>query len=168
MSSSGARVPDGSAENIKRCIDECLRVLDGKVKLSVWQPARVDPNVPIEECMKVIHEYQQKGLVGGASLSEPSAESIRRAAKIMKVEFVETEFGLFETTIMKNGVLDACKELSIPIIAHGVLGQGILVGLIAYPTVDSFADHLDQDERHQNPRRCQEPGVEAATAALRS
>jgi pyridoxine 4-dehydrogenase len=105
-------------------------VLDGKKKLDLWEAARVDPNTPIEVTMRAANEYIKAGTLGGISLSECSAASIRRAAKVVKVSAVEVEFSLWETTILDNGVAKACAELDVPIVAYSPLGRGFLTGQI--------------------------------------
>jgi pyridoxine 4-dehydrogenase len=139
--------PDGSEENTRRSIDECLRVLDGKKKLDLWEAARVDPKTPIEVTMKVADEYIKAGKLGGISLSECSADTIRRAAKVVKVSAVEVEFSLWETAILDNGVAKACAELDIPIVAYSPLGRGFLTGQIK-----SINDIPENDMRRTVPR----------------
>ncbi|KAB8338967.1 hypothetical protein FH972_021907 [Carpinus fangiana] len=118
--------PDASADNTRRSVDNCLRLLDGKKKLDLFEHARVDPQVPIEVSIRVLAEYIRAGKLGGICLSECSANSIRRAAKIHKIEAVEVEFSLFATEILENGVAKTCGELDIPIIAYSPLSRGFL------------------------------------------
>jgi pyridoxine 4-dehydrogenase len=119
--------PDGSPENVKRSIDECLKVLDGKIFLDLFECARVDPNVPVETTVGAINEYVKAGKIGGISLSEVSANTIRRAAKVAKISAVEVEFSLWSTDILDNGIAEACAELDIPVIAYSPIGRGFLV-----------------------------------------
>jgi len=127
--------PDGSKAGIDRTMGECLRVLDGKKFLDLFECARVDPNTPIEETIGYLAQYVKDGKLGGICLSECSATTIRRAAKVHKIEGVEVEFSLFATDILENGVADACAELHIPIIAYSPLGRGFLVssGMNLFP-----------------------------------
>lgn len=118
---------DGSKEGIQRSIDECLSVLAGKKFLDLFECARVDKTVPIEDTISYIAEYVKAGKVGGISLSEVSAKTIRRAARVHKIAAVEVEFSLWSTHILENGVAQACAELDIPIIAYSPLGRGFLV-----------------------------------------
>jgi pyridoxine 4-dehydrogenase len=118
---------DGSPANVKRSIDECLRVLDGKKFLDLFECARVDPKVPIETTVAAINEYVLAGKIGGISLSEVSEKTVRRAAKVAKIAAVEVEFSLWATDILDNGIAKACAELDIPIIAYSPLGRGFLV-----------------------------------------
>lgn len=121
--------PTGDAAGLRRSIEECLTVLDGKKKLDLFGTARVDPAVPIEATMRTIKEYIDKGQIGSATLSECNVSSIRRAAKVTPIATVEVEFSLFCPEILYNGVLQACAELGIVIMAYSPLGKGVLVGL---------------------------------------
>lgn len=124
---SGQPVMDGSRENVTRSIEECLRVLDGKKFLDIFECARVDPNVPIEETISFIAPYVQAGKIGGIGLSEANAANIRRAAKVHPIAAVEAELSLWSTHILDNGTVDVCGELGIPIVAYSPLGKGFLV-----------------------------------------
>lgn len=124
---------DGSAENTRRSIDACLKVLDGKKKLDIWESARVDPKTPVEITMREAAKYVESGKMGGIAISECSANTIRRAAKVTKIAAVEVEFSLWSTEILTNGVAQACAELDIPIVAYSPLGRGFLTGQIKKP-----------------------------------
>ncbi|KAF2198331.1 aldo/keto reductase-like protein [Delitschia confertaspora ATCC 74209] len=152
LSIKGGLVPgtfrvDGSKEGVRRSIDECLSVLDGKKTLDLFECARVDKNVPIEETIEAIAEYVKAGKLGGISLSEVSAKSIRRAAKVHKIAAVEVELSLWSTEILENGVAQVCAELDIPIIAYSPLGRGFLTGQIK-----SYDDIPDDSESKHWPR----------------
>ena len=120
----------GDAENVRRSIQTCLDVLGGTKKLDLWEAARVDPKTPIEVTMRAAKEFIDAGKLGGVCLSEVGADTIRRAAKIVKVAAVEVEVSLWSTEIWTNGVADACAELGIPIVAYSPLGRGFLTGEI--------------------------------------
>ncbi|WPG99229.1 pyridoxal reductase [Acrodontium crateriforme] len=140
-------IPNGSPENTRRSIQECIDVLGDKKKLDLWESARVDPKTPIEVTMRTAKEFIDAGKLGGISLSECSADTIRRAAKVVKISAVEVEFSLWSTEILDNGVAQACKELNIPIIAYSPLGRGFLTGQIK-----KFEDIPEDDFRRTVPR----------------
>ena len=119
----------GDEKNVRNAVDNCLNILDGKKYLDIYQCARVDPNTPIEETVKVLAQYVKEGKIGGISLSETTATNIRRAASVHKIACLEVEFSLFALEIMHNGVAEICAELEIPIIAYSPLGRGFLVSL---------------------------------------
>jgi len=143
----GAMAPDGSEQNVQRSIDECLRVLDGKKFLDLFECARVDPNTPIETTITAINKYVEAGKLGGISLSEVGEKTIRRAAKVAKISAVEVEFSLWSTDILNNGVAAACAELDIPIVAYSPIGRGFLTGDIKRPE-----DLGEDDMRKTMPR----------------
>jgi pyridoxine 4-dehydrogenase len=126
----GSFTPDGSKKGIQRTIDECLKVLDGKKSLDLFECARVDPKTPIEETVGYIAEYVKAGKLGGISLSEVNAATIRKAHKAHPIAAVEVEFSLWVLDILENGVAETCAELGIPIIAYSPLGRGFLVSIL--------------------------------------
>ena len=141
------RTPDGSPEAVRRTVDNCLRVLAGHKKLDLYQCARVDPDTPIEDTIKTLAELVQEGKIGGISLSEVSASTIGRAAKIHKISAVEVEVSLWEDHVLHDGIAAACAELEIPIIAYSPLGRGFLSGQFK-----SVQDLPQNDFRHLFPR----------------
>jgi pyridoxine 4-dehydrogenase len=110
--------PDGSPEGIKRSIDNCLKLLDGKKSIDIFEPARVDPKTPIETTVKAIDEYVKAGKVGGIALSECSAATVQKAAKVAKIVACEVELSLWSLDILNNGVAAACAEHGILVVAY--------------------------------------------------
>lgn len=68
--------------------------------------------------MNELKKYVESGDIGGIALSEVSAATIRRAAKVVKIEAVEVELSLWSIDPLENGVAKACAELGIPILAY--------------------------------------------------
>ncbi|KAF7189106.1 Pyridoxal reductase [Pseudocercospora fuligena] len=134
-------------ESVRRAIEKCLEVADGKFKIDVFQAARLDPNLPVEETVGAIGEYVKAGKIGGIGLSECSAASIRKAAVVHPISAVEVEVSLFETSIFTDGVAEACKEFDIPIVAYSPLGRGFLTGQIR-----KLEDLPEKDFRRMLPR----------------
>lgn len=122
------RKPDNTEENLRKTIDECLRQLDGKHKLDIFECGRVDPNVPIEDEMRTLAALVQEGKIDAIALSEVNANTIRRAHAIHPIVSVEVEASLWSTHIFSNGVASTCAELGIPILAYSPLGRGMLAG----------------------------------------
>ncbi|KAI1493184.1 NADP-dependent oxidoreductase domain-containing protein [Biscogniauxia mediterranea] len=80
-----------------------------------------------EMCRRVSQaDYLREGLIGGVSLTEVNANTIRQAVKICKIVAVEVEISLFKTEPLTNGVCEACAEFGIPIFAYSSLGRGFL------------------------------------------
>ena len=145
--SATKRGPDNSEKNIRRSIDECLKVLDGKKFLDLFEPARQDPDVPLEETMNAMAKYVKEGKLGGISLSEVTEDQIRNAAKLHKIAAVEVEMSLHSPDILYNGVAKTCAELDIPITAYSPMGRGLLTATFSKPE-----DIAKGDVRHHLPR----------------
>lgn len=100
-----------------------------------------------ESLQSALAKYVEAGKLGGISLSEVKADTIRRAAKVHPIAAVEVEFSLWATEILENGVATACADLDIPVIAYSPLGRGFLTGEIKKPE-----DIAGDDRRKQLPR----------------
>lgn len=80
--------------------------------------------------MKTLLKLRSEGLFKHVSLSEVGAKTIRAAAAVGPVSAVEIEFSPWELEAEKNGVIEACKSLKIPIFAYSPVGKGMLTGAI--------------------------------------
>lgn len=109
---------DGSAENTRRSVDNCLKMLNGKKSIDIFEMARVDPNVPLETTLKELEKYVQEGKIGGIAISEVSAATIKKAVKITKIVAVEVEVSLWSTDVFQNGVAAACAENNLTMVAY--------------------------------------------------
>ncbi|KAF2794411.1 Aldo/keto reductase [Melanomma pulvis-pyrius CBS 109.77] len=146
----GAMKPDGSKAGVQRSVDQTLKLLDGKKSLDLFEMARLDPTVPVEETIGYLAEYVKAGKLGGISLSEVNANTIRKAHKVHKISAVEAEFSLWATDILENGVAEVCAELGIPIVAYSPLGRGFLTGQIkSYDDIpeDSMLRHFPRFQK---------------------
>ncbi|RXG47821.1 hypothetical protein VDGE_04222 [Verticillium dahliae] len=128
-----AFTPTGSPDEVAASINKCLQQLGPRGTIDEFEIARVDANVPYEHSLRPIVDAAAKGRIGGVSVSEVSANTIRRAAKVTKISSVEIELSLWETDALTNGITDVCAELDIPIVAYSPLGRGLLTGAIRSP-----------------------------------
>lgn len=149
----GGRLPgtatfDGSEKGVRRSVDECVRVLDGKKSLDIFECARVDPNTPIEDTINTLGALVKEGKIKGIGLSEVKEETIRRAAKVHKISQVEVELSLWSPDILYNGVAKTCSEFDIPIIAYAPLSRGGLTTQIFAAEAD-LPSHLGMYPRFQ-------------------
>ncbi|GAA6042856.1 hypothetical protein JCM8097_007192 [Rhodosporidiobolus ruineniae] len=117
---------DGSPAFARECLEQSTADLGSSPDIFLLH--RIDKATPVEESMQAMDNLRREGKVKYIGLSAMSATSLRRAAKVAQVDFVEMEFSPFETSIETNGVLDACKELNVKVIAYSPLGGGFLTG----------------------------------------
>jgi len=95
--------------------------------IDIYRPARLDPNVPIEETMGALAEMVKAGFIRHIGLSEVGAGTLERAAKVHPVADLQIEYSLISRGIEKK-VLPACRKLGIGITAYGILSRGLISG----------------------------------------
>ena len=95
--------------------------------IDVYRPARLDPDVPIEETIGAIAEMVQAGYIRHIGLSEVGSETIRRAAAVHPICDLQIEYSLISRGF-ETSVLPTLRELGIATTAYGVLSRGLLSG----------------------------------------
>jgi pyridoxine 4-dehydrogenase len=126
----GARLGyDASPPAVKTALAHSLTRL-GVEYIDIYRPARLDPDVPIEETVGAIAELVQAGYVRQIGLSEVGPETIRRAAAAHPICDLQIEYSLISRGI-EDAILPTCRELGIAITAYGVLSRGLISGHFA-------------------------------------
>ncbi|OWY65979.1 aldo/keto reductase [cyanobacterium TDX16] len=95
--------------------------------IDLYQPARIDHTVPIEETVGAIAEMVEAGYVRHVGLSEAGAETLRRAQAVHPISWLQIEYSLLSRGIEAE-ILPTARELGIAIAAYGVLSRGLLSG----------------------------------------
>ncbi|MGW4639458.1 aldo/keto reductase [Sphaerisporangium sp. NPDC004334] len=117
---------DGRPQAVKNFLAYTLRRL-GTDHVDVYRPARLDPDVPIEETVGAIAEMVKAGHVRHIGLSEVGAETLRRAHAVHPISDLQIEYSLLSRGIERD-ILPAARELGIGVTAYGVLSRGLLSG----------------------------------------
>ncbi|KAJ1949361.1 hypothetical protein FBU59_001176, partial [Linderina macrospora] len=137
---------DGTPEYVHQAAADSLRRL-GVDKIDLYYQHRVDKNIPIEETIEAMAELVKAGKVRFLGLSECSAETLRRAYKVHPIAAVQVEYNCWTLDPEQNGLLDACRELGVTVVAYSPLGRGFLTGQIR-----KFEDLPETDSRRFHPR----------------
>jgi aryl-alcohol dehydrogenase-like predicted oxidoreductase len=115
---------DASPASVKNSLAYSLVRL-GTDYIDLYQPARLDPRVPIEETVGAITEMIDAGYVRCLGLSEMGAETIRRAAAVHPVTGLQIEYSLMSRGIEAE-ILPTVRELGIGVTAYGIMSRGLL------------------------------------------
>ncbi|SHN75217.1 aldo/keto reductase [Bradyrhizobium erythrophlei] len=99
----------------------------GVEAIDIYRPARLDPDVPIEETVGAMAEMVKKGHLKHIGLSEVGSETIRRAHAVHPIADLQIEYSLVSRGI-ESDILKTCRELGIGITAYGVLSRGLISG----------------------------------------
>ncbi|WP_337187859.1 aldo/keto reductase [Phenylobacterium sp.] len=117
---------DARPSAVKTALAYTLRRL-GVDHIDIYRPARLDPNVPIEDTIGAIAEMVQAGYVRHVGLSEVGPETIRRAAAVHPICDLQIEYSLLSRGI-EDAILPTVRELGVAITAYGVLSRGLISG----------------------------------------
>ncbi|CCD83583.1 putative oxidoreductase, aldo/keto reductase family [Bradyrhizobium sp. ORS 285] len=117
---------DGRPEAVRTFLSYSLQRL-GVDAIDIYRPARLDPNVPIEDTIGAMAELKQAGYIKHIGLSEVGSETIRRAHKVHPISDLQIEYSLISRGI-ESDILKTCRELGIGITAYGVLSRGLISG----------------------------------------
>lgn len=117
---------DARPAHVKNYLAQTLRKLRTD-HVDLYQPARLDPAVPIEDVVGTIGELVKAGWVRHVGLSEVGPETLRRASRVHPIAQLQIEYSLMSRGIEAR-VLPACRELGIGVTAYGVLSRGLLGG----------------------------------------
>jgi aryl-alcohol dehydrogenase-like predicted oxidoreductase len=115
---------DASPNGVKNSLAYTLQRL-GTDYVDLYQPARLDPRVPIEDTVGAIAEMIEAGFVRYLGLSEMGADTIRRAHAVHQVTALQIEYSLMSRGIEKQ-LLPTIRELGIGVTAYGILSRGLL------------------------------------------
>jgi aryl-alcohol dehydrogenase-like predicted oxidoreductase len=148
---------DSRPEHITQVAEESLKRLQVE-SIDLFYQHRVDPQIPIEEVAGAVKDLIQAGKVKHFGLSEPSAQTIRRAHAVQPVAAVQSEYALWSRD-PEAEVLPTCAELGVGFVPYGALGKGFLTGQVS-PTM-TFGQG---DARTLYPRFT--PGAREANWAL--
>jgi aryl-alcohol dehydrogenase-like predicted oxidoreductase len=120
---------DGRPQAVKNFLAYSLKRL-GTDYLDLYQPARVDPAVPIEDTVGAIAELVKAGHVRHVGLSEASGATVRRASAVCPIAALETEYAVV-TRDIEAETLPAVRALGVAVVAYGVLSRGLIGGSTA-------------------------------------
>jgi aryl-alcohol dehydrogenase-like predicted oxidoreductase len=108
--------------------------------IDIYRPARLDPNVPIEETIGTIGDLIKAGYVRHAGLSEVGPGTIRKAHATHPICDLQIEYSLVSRGPEKK-IFPVLQELGIGVTAYGVLSRGLLSGSIPASSGD-FRAHM--------------------------
>ncbi|ACB95395.1 aldo/keto reductase [Beijerinckia indica] len=120
-------------EHIRAVCDASLKRLGVEV-IDLFYQHRVDPNVPIEDVAGTVRELIWEGKVKHFGLSEPGAQTVRSAHAVQPITALQNEYSLWTRGPETNGILRACEELGIGLVAYSPLGKGFLTGAMSKDT----------------------------------
>ncbi|CAE7215601.1 unnamed protein product [Rhizoctonia solani] len=140
-----------SPAGLERSIKNIIEKLGPNKRLDLFEPARVDPKIPIEETMAILNKY---GLDRLDCLNALQPHLNGRARHVGKVAVVEIEVSFWSYEEETREVISKAAEIGAVVAAYSPLGQGVLTGNMN-PTQlhkDDYRNHYPrfQEEAFKN------------------
>ena len=120
-------------EHIRAVAEASLKRLGVDV-IDLFYQHRVDPSVPIEDVAGTVRDLIAEGKVKHFGLSEPGAQTVRRAHAVQPVTALQNEYSLWTRGPETNGILEVCDDLGIGFVPYSPLGKGFLTGAMSKDT----------------------------------
>jgi len=91
------------------------------------------PPVPLEIWVEALADVQQAGLTRAVGISNCSLDQMRRAHAVLARHGIplasdQVEYSLLHRTPEYSGLLEACREFGVTMVAYRPLGYGLLTG----------------------------------------
>ncbi len=141
----GKVVIDNRPASLRSAVAQSLERL-GTDRIDLYYLHRIDRTVPIEESVDALAGFVREGKIRYIGLSECSVETLRRACAVHPIAAVQNEYSPW-TRDPEGGLLAACRELGVGLVAFSPLGRGFLAG-----NFRTLADLPADDSRRNQPR----------------
>jgi aryl-alcohol dehydrogenase-like predicted oxidoreductase len=113
----------GRPEYLRQCVEMSLRRLKLE-RIELYQLHRIDPQVPVEESLGALKDFQKAGTIHHIGLSEVSAEEVERAKNTVEIVSVQNQYNLSFRRHEK--VLEYCEKHSLGFIPWFPVASGKL------------------------------------------
>ncbi|MFD4706862.1 aldo/keto reductase [Gottfriedia sp. NPDC058432] len=105
--------------------------------IDLYQPARIDLGIPVEETIGAISDLVKEGYVKHVGITQVDADTLRKANSVHPISFIETEYSLFNRSMEKE-ILPTARELGVGVVAFGALAHGLLSGTFSKENTKSY------------------------------
>ncbi len=122
----GKQLEDARPERIRAALESSLKRLKTD-RIDIYYQHRIDDKVPIEEVAGTMGELAGEGKIRHWGMSEPKAETIRRAHKEFPLTAVEDQYAL-TFRLHERETFPVLEELGIGLVAYSPLDRGYLGG----------------------------------------
>lgn len=95
--------------------------------VDLYQPARINPHIPVEDTIGAIARLVEKGYVRNIGISEVNGETLRCANAVHPISLAEVRYSLMDRHI-EDDLLPVARELGVGIVAFSILLSGLIGG----------------------------------------
>lgn len=101
------------------------------------------PPLPLETWVEALVDVQQAGMTRAVGISNCNLAQMRRAHAVLAKRGIplasnQVEYSLLKRTAERSGLLAACRELGVIMVAYRPLGYGLLTGKYTLENLPSY------------------------------
>lgn len=172
-----ARTICGRPEYVRQACEASLKRLDRDC-IDLYYAHRIDETTPIEDTVGAMADLVKEGKVRYVGLSEPAAETLKKAHAVHPIAAVQSEYSLW-TREVEEEMLPVMRELGVALVPYSPLGRGALTGKLDAAAISKegdlrpFLPRFSEENFRANMERTQvlldlaaSKGVTPAQAAL--
>ncbi|WP_299290612.1 aldo/keto reductase [uncultured Mucilaginibacter sp.] len=134
---------DVRPQAVKNYLGYTLKRL-GTDYIDLYQPARIDSNIPVEETIGAVADLVKAGHVKNVGISEVDAATLRKANATYPISLVEVQYSLLNRSIEAD-LLPAAQQLGIGVVAFGVLFNGLIGGTAPQEKLANLGKRMSPD-----------------------
>src|SRR5688500_14115168 len=122
----GAWVPDGRARHLAAAA-RASRDRLGVDAIDLYLLHAVDPQVPLATSVRALATLRDQGVARAIGLSNIGLHQLEQALAVAPIDAVQIELGPWHLDAVRSGLVAACKQRGIAVLAHRPLGgpQGV-------------------------------------------
>lgn len=135
---------DSRPEHVANYLAYTLKRL-GTDYVDLYQPARIDPHIPVEETIGAVAYLVKAGYVKTIGISEVDGTTLRKANDVHPISLVEVRYSLMDRHIEDN-LLPTARELGVGVVAFNVLLGGMIGGSAPQQKLSAMK-HLSTEAR---------------------
>lgn len=124
---------DSSPAFIPQACEASLERLEVE-RIDLYYLHRLDEATPVEDSLGELLRLRDEGKIAAAGLSEVTVDELRRAATVMPVSAVQSEYSPMTRGAEVEAVIDACADVGAAVVAFSPLIRGLLSGTHAGAT----------------------------------
>lgn len=117
----GAWVPDGRARHLEAAA-RASRDRLGVEALDLYLLHAVDPRVPLATSVRALARLRDQGIARAIGLSNVGLHQLEQALAITTIDAIQVELGPWQLDPLRGGLVAACKQRGIAVLAHRPLG----------------------------------------------
>jgi len=117
----GRWVPDGRAKHLAAAVESSCRAL-GVARIDLYQLHVPDPRVPLSTSVRALADVKRQGLIAGVGLCNVTVGQIEEARRIVEIDAIQVEAGLWHDQQFLGGVVRYCIDHRLRLLAYRPLG----------------------------------------------